>query len=464
MRTPILVRVMVLLGLVSSLVGGTVYAATGVSPGHEATVISADGLNVRSEPRPTADVVAVADDGDFVNVLDGPTSQGSDEWYRVEYEGTVGWVAGSFLGPPRDRATVSTRGGVRADQPADRITLPVPYYSQFDGSPYQAGNCGPSTLHMVLAAFGKNVPVSEIRRAANQIQGTTGWYSSGVAIDVLAGLAGDYGLVVRGLRGDGGYDRWSFDEVRQALRNGNVVVPQVHYASLPGHGGASRAIDHYIAITGYEGRYFYYNDPAFSGGGGHGLAMTEDQLALAWKRSDFPFAAFSLGPGPGMAPLIAPARPPAAPPAASPPEPAIDVAIAAAKAEDSTLIADAPAIPPVARRPVAEPDQIDRVAMPTAPPAAVQTIADAVSTTYDATVSAGVDHVSAGIERISETANGPQLWTTLALAAGLALLGARRQLARLSIWQRRRRWGRRRVSAAGPHLRDGQLVREPVAA
>src|SRR5581483_1857536 len=434
MRTPILVRVMVLLGLVFSLVGGTVYAATGVSPGHEATVISADGLNVRSEPRPTADVVAVAGDGDFVNVLEGPTSQGSDEWYRVEYDGTVGWVAGSFLGPPRDRATVATRGGARADQHADRITLPVPYYSQFDGSPYQAGNCGPSTLHMVLAAFGKNVPVSDIRRAANQIQGTTGWYSSGVAIDVLAGLAGDYGLVVRGLRADGGYDHWSFDEVRQALRNGNVVVPQVHFASLPGHGGASRAIDHYIAIT-------------------------EDQLALAWKRSDFPFAAVSLGPGPGMAPLIAPPRPAAAPPAASPPEPAIDVAIAAARAEDAALMAATPAIPPAARHPLAEPDQIDRVAMPTAPPPAVQAIADALSTTYDATVSAGVDHVSAGVERISQTANGPQLWTALALAVGLSLLGARRQMARLPIWRRRLA-----VPPASQPVGDGHLVAEPIAA
>src|SRR5437016_11661851 len=103
MGSPILARFAVLLALMLSLVSGTVYAASGVTAGHEATVSSQDGLNVRSEPRSSAEVVAVADDGDFVNVLAGPMGQGDDEWYRVEYEGEVGWVAGGFLVAPRDR-------------------------------------------------------------------------------------------------------------------------------------------------------------------------------------------------------------------------------------------------------------------------------------------------------------------------------------------------------------------------
>jgi hypothetical protein len=75
-------------------------------------------------------------------------------------------------------------------------------------------------------------------------------------------------------------------------------------------------------------------------------------------------------------------------------------------------------------------------------------------------VSAGVDHVSAGVERISQTANGPQLWTALALAVGLSLLGARRQMARLPIWRRRRP----AVPPASQPVGDGHLVAEPIAA
>ena len=62
-------------------------------------------------------------------------------------------------------------------------------------------------------------------------------------------------------------------------------------------------------IVGFEGKTFYYNDPAFSGYGGQGLAISEDRLALAWKRGDFPFAAFSVGPGYDMDPLVTPPHP-----------------------------------------------------------------------------------------------------------------------------------------------------------
>jgi uncharacterized protein YvpB len=436
--------------LMLAMTANTVTAASGVFVGREATVASRDGLNVRSEPKPGASVMMVADNGDFVHVLEGPLLEHGDEWYRVDYDGTIGWVSGSFLAPPRDRAAVSTRGN-RGEVEANRVWLPVPYYSQFDGTAYQSANCGPSSLHMALAAFGKSISVQELRRAANRMQGTAGWYDSGISIDVLAELATQHGLVVRGLRQGGAYEQWTLEEVRQALRNGNLVIPQVHLASLPGHGRSSRAVDHYIVITGFDGNRFVYNDPAFSGGAGHGLSISEESLALAWRRGDYRFAAFSVGPGSGMESLVAP---PPAPRRAEPLDlapPQVDAAIAAARLDDKApepaplplpLLAAAPPVLPVA--PAAETP--DRGVLTSAPPA-VQAIADAVAATYDATVTVGVEHVSSGVEQISHTANGPQLWMSLGLAGLLAGLGARRQMSRLPFWARLR--AVRQIPASG---------------
>src|SRR5438093_2679484 len=88
---------------------GSVEAAE-VAVGREATVRRVVGLNIRSEPSPDAPVLTVAGGGDFVNVLEA-----SGDWYRVEYDGTVGWVSGEYLEPARDRGAVSSRGNRRGD-------------------------------------------------------------------------------------------------------------------------------------------------------------------------------------------------------------------------------------------------------------------------------------------------------------------------------------------------------------
>jgi hypothetical protein len=228
--------------------------------------------------------------------------------------------------------------------------------------------------------------------------------------------------------------------VRDVLRRGRLVIPQVHLASLPGQGHSNRGVDHYIVITGFEGNRFFYNDPAFSGGAGHGLSISQEGLALAWKRGDYRFAAFSVGPGDGMEPLIAP---PPAPRRVEPVDVAprrIDEAIAAARLSDKAFEAPPPLLaeaPPPARMLYRAADAADRPVFGSAQPA-VQAFADAVATTYDATVAVGVEHVSSGVEQIAHTANGPELWTSLGLAGLLAGLGARRQMLRLPFWARLR--------------------------
>lgn len=303
-------RAIAWLAVALALTVGSVEAAD-IAVGREATVRSVDGLNLRAVPAVDGRIITVAEGGDFVQVL---ANEG--EWTKVEYDGQTGWAQAKYLEPARDRGQVSTRGRrPGAVVTESGVRLPVPYRSQLDGSAYQSGNCGPASIGMVLQAFGKNVPTTDIRRAVNRIQGTTGSYDSGTALEVLTDIVDQYGLVPRGLfaRDGGGqargYDRWSMDDVRRALRNGHVFIPQVHLASLPGQERSNRGIDHFIVIFGYDEDRFIYHDSAFNGGRGQSLWISEDLLNLAWKRSDFPFAGFSVGPGSGMEPLLEPAAP-----------------------------------------------------------------------------------------------------------------------------------------------------------
>src|SRR4051794_10192326 len=96
--------------VLAQVVAATASAAGDVSVGREATVQAPGGLNVRNDPGPQADVLTLADDGDFVYVLAGPKRAADEDWYAIEYEGFVGWVAGQFLTPARDRSIVTSRG------------------------------------------------------------------------------------------------------------------------------------------------------------------------------------------------------------------------------------------------------------------------------------------------------------------------------------------------------------------
>ena len=435
--------------LCANLSTTSVLAASGVRVGSEATVQSADGLNVRQEPSSASPVLASADVDEFVYVLAGPQMVGFTEWFQVEYEGVTGWVVGEFLGAARERASVSTRGSRGGIVASGRVWLPVPYYSQFDGSLYQNANCGPSALVMAFAAFDKSMNVGDLRRIANRIQGTTGWRDAGVSIDILANLANENGLVARGLRLNGGYDRWSMDEVRQTLRNGNLLIPQVHLASLPGHAGSSRGVDHYIVITGYEGKFCRYNDPAFTGTGGHGLLMSEETFSTAWKRGDYPYAGFSVGPGYGVLPLVAPPAPviaprvnpiiPRTPPLAAPVVPSIPL--------HQVPVPSAPILlppPPMSPDTMAsltrlQQDEQRTNSLNAQPPDDRLTGAqpDLRGEFGTSLVSALADqsHEREAIQRaIASTTSTTEVTVATGLAFGLAILGARRQW----VWRNRR--------------------------
>jgi uncharacterized protein YvpB len=404
-------RAIAWLAVALALAVGSVEAAE-IVVGREATVRSVDGVNLRASPSTDAEILTIAEGGDFVQVL---ATEG--DWAKVEYDGAVGWAHTRYLGPARDRGEVSTRGRrPGAVVTESGVRLPIPYRTQLDGSAYQGANCGPASIAMAIQAFGKYVPTTDIRRAANRIQGTTGWYDTGTALETLTEIVSDQGLVPRGLfaRDGGGkargYDRWSMDDVRQALRNGHLVIPQVHLATLPGQEHSNRGIDHFIVIIGYYDDVFIYHDPAFNGNGGHSLQISEDRLSLAWRRGDFPFAGFSVGPGEGMEPLLEPVAPPVQVAVATPvsPPPIVTDRELAREQLRRYFEAEPPTTLAIATPPV------ETAVAPPAPTA--EPVADAV---VAPTASAAEPRV------IGPDPAWPAL---LAAVLGLALLGSRRVL------------------------------------
>jgi hypothetical protein len=178
---------------------------------------------------------------------------------------------------------------------ADDVRLSVPYRSQMDDSPYAAANCGPASLAMILAGYGKNLPTSQIRREVNELQGTEGNYDSGTFIEVLALLAKRHGLEPRGLFSDGeNLRRWTFDDVRDHLDAGHPIIPQVWFRGLPDRRHRTYDGDHYIVLTGYDGDDFIYHDPIDVDASGSDRRMTTAQFDLAWRNSDFPYAALAV--------------------------------------------------------------------------------------------------------------------------------------------------------------------------
>jgi uncharacterized protein YvpB len=173
----------------------------------------------------------------------------------------------------------------------------APYRSQLDGSPYAEANCGPTALGMALDAFGVNVTPRELRSEALDAQHMYG-NGVGTLITALAQVAQEHGLSASDLRDDdGSIHRWSLDDVRAHVRQGQPVIVQVRYRSLPGRGGAYYFGDHYILVTGIVGDGFLYNDPIDVDGLGWDRVISGASLRTAMNASDqrYAYAAVAIG-------------------------------------------------------------------------------------------------------------------------------------------------------------------------
>ena len=213
-----------------------------------------------------------------------------------------GWVDADDVGRTRAPSLVDLPRGYPDDLRAD-VRISVPYRTQLDGSDYEGANCGPTALGMALESFGLNVAAPDVRTQVLDAENfDTTDPNAGAFIWALAEVAQSHGLQARGLyQVDGSLHRWTPDEIRASVLQGQPVIVQVVYRGLPGREDAAYFGDHYIVVTGLLGDNFLYNDPI--GGApaheapGYDRVITPVQLRRAMRASDtaYAYTAFSLG-------------------------------------------------------------------------------------------------------------------------------------------------------------------------
>jgi Peptidase_C39 like family len=207
----------------------------------------------------------------------------------------TGWVAATELDVGRAPSSRELALAYPADTAMDISHVFAPYRSQLDGAPYAAANCGPTAVGMALDAFGVSVAPRQLRAEALDAQHMYG-NGVGTLITALAAVVEQHGLTAEDLYAGGALRRWDVDDVRAHLRQGQPVIVQVRYRSLPGRGTVPYFGDHYIVVTGIVPDGFLYNDPIDVDGLGWDRVMSADRLHTAMDASDrrYAFSAFAV--------------------------------------------------------------------------------------------------------------------------------------------------------------------------
>ena len=239
--------------------------------------------------------------GTFVEVIGEPRGA----WAPVFYLGdgrvgpTEGWLESTAAVTYPDAGQTATFSLTRdlLKTGAPEVWLRVPYRRQFDGSPFEEANCGPTVLNMVLERFGLGGPQAAVRHDVLALQPDENCDDCGVYVENLASVAASRGLQVRKLRDadPAAFHTWTQDEIKAELRAGRPVVLQAFYRALPGRATSPYYGDHYIVVHGLIGDRFIFNDPIDVEGPGYSRLITAQQLDKAMANSDFPYAGFAVG-------------------------------------------------------------------------------------------------------------------------------------------------------------------------
>src|SRR5262249_36161870 len=110
-------------------------------------------------------------------------------------------------------ATGGAAGPAAAAGDDGPVVLDVPYVSQADGSRFEAVDCGPASVAMVLRALGVPISVDEARAALDRARGTRGDYN-GASPEMLATVLAGRGLRPGGLLPGGRAAPWSPEAMR----------------------------------------------------------------------------------------------------------------------------------------------------------------------------------------------------------------------------------------------------------
>lgn len=161
--------------------------------------------------------------------------------------------------------------------------LSAPYHSQFDGTVWAEGNCGPTTLSMALGALNINVDQLTLRGLANRQMGVAD-PNDGTTWESLAYAAHAYGVSTEGLNVGKSYKTWTLDDLKAELAQGRPVMLLVRYWDLPDHFTSPYGGDHYIVALGVDANgNIVYHDSAMRGDGSY-RKITQSQLIKAWTQ------------------------------------------------------------------------------------------------------------------------------------------------------------------------------------
>jgi uncharacterized protein YvpB len=180
-----------------------------------------------------------------------------------------------------------SKDAVRGYVDGTRLLLEVPIRSQFDGTEFQSSNCGPTSIAMVLDAFGVSTKTFQVRNLANVLRGSYD-PEQGISLDNLAWIANQAGLRPIGLYADAGYRRWTVEELRHEVRHGHPVITLVKYRDLPDARVTLSESDHYVVVVGLDGPNLLINDPAMPAELGYRRPLTPAELEVAWADSSIP--------------------------------------------------------------------------------------------------------------------------------------------------------------------------------
>ena len=205
-----------------------------------------------------------------------------------------------ILAAERAQVALETRGPARTNSAArdGSILLDVPFRTQQDGTGYAPTNSGPAGLMMVLASYGTDVRLGDLRALVNGLESS---YSPAAQprLETLTRIAERSGLSALDLYRGARFNEWSVEQLREALRKGHPVVTLVQGAGLPGGTPPGSVRERFITIVGIDGDELIYHDPAYPDeGAGAGLRVPSRTFEQAWQSASTPklAAAFGLGP------------------------------------------------------------------------------------------------------------------------------------------------------------------------
>jgi cell wall-associated NlpC family hydrolase len=129
-----------------------------IKVGAEAQVATDDGLKLRAKPGLEGEVMEVVRGTRFLYVLDGPEIFESGPWYKVDYDGNVGWVIGTYIeaARPREAPPAVRRSEPAAAAPA-RPSVPVavpPPRAEEKAASVGGGSTGASIAQKALGLVG----------------------------------------------------------------------------------------------------------------------------------------------------------------------------------------------------------------------------------------------------------------------------------------------------------------------